>query len=58
MKTPDSVRGRKHTRRDPGERLDQTPLELPMGARVEKGQTIADQIQTQIAIQLAKKKPG
>ena len=58
MKKDDSVRGRKHAARDPGEHLDQTPVELPMGTRRESGLSIADQIQHQIAIQLAKKKPG
>lgn len=51
-----SVRGRKHAARDSGEHLDQTPIELPMGAV--KGLNVAQQIQQQIAIQLAKKSQG
>ncbi len=45
-----------HAATDPGETIDPIPVEIPAGTR--KLPSIAQEIQAQIAIQIAKKKQG
>lgn len=43
-----------HDQVDPGEDLDRTPVEIPVSAR-NTGKALEQQIQEQIALQIAKK---
>lgn len=57
MKNPFCRRQALNERVNEPEQLDRTPVELPLGTRRET-KSIAEQIQDQIAIQLAKKQTG
>lgn len=54
---PKDRRASLHESRGEKEKLSQTPIEIPLGTRRE-AQSLSDQIQQQIAIQLAKKQQG
>lgn len=55
-KSPLTGRAGHHARKNPGEVIDPKPVELPMGTR--KLPSVNQQIQEQIAIQIAKKQRG
>lgn len=45
-----------HDKKDPGEKIDPVPTEIPLGTR--KLPSVAQEIQAQIAMAIAKKNPG